>query len=291
MRRIGVFGQVRYGALENVIARIEAVSREHGLSLSYDPGILELAPRGAAPLDLETAGIDLLMTLGGDGTLLQGARMVAAAGVPVLGVNLGFLGFLTAVADDEVETSLRRIVAGDYVLDSRFTLEAAIVHADGSADRQTHLALNDVVLHKGGVARVVRMAIWVGEGREEVGSFAADGVIISTPTGSTAYSMAAGGPIVVPSVDCVAITAICPHTLAVRPLVVPADEVVAVQSVTPTRELYLTVDGQEGVPLEPGDRVVVRKGNAVVHLVRFPGQTFFSTLRRKLNWAVPSRGR
>ncbi|MBI4539074.1 MAG: NAD(+)/NADH kinase [Gemmatimonadetes bacterium] len=290
-RRIGIVGQSGYGTLERVIARIVAFARARDLGLLYEPSILEFAPERAARLDSQGSQVDLLLTLGGDGTLLHGARMVARAGIPVLGVNLGFLGFLTTVAHDEIELALERLLAGDYMLDRRFTLQASIVHADGSAEEHPHLALNDVVLHKGGVARVVRIGIRVGSGREEVGSFVADGVIIATPTGSTAYSMAAGGPIVVPSVDCIAVTAICPHTLAVRPLVLPADEVITAQSLVPTQELFLTVDGREGLPLESGDQVVVRKGDAVVSLVRFPGQTFFSTLRRKLNWAVPSRGR
>lgn len=290
-RRIGIVGQARYGGLETVIARVEALARARGLDLLYEPAILEFAPEGARALELDGSPVDLLVTLGGDGTLLHGVRLVGRAGVPILGVNLGFLGFLTAVADDQIESSLERVLAGDYSLDRRFTLQATIEHADGSVEDYGHAALNDVVLHKGGIARVVGLGIWVDDGREEVGSFVADGVIISTPTGSTAYSMSAGGPIIVPSVDCIAITAICPHTLAMRPLVVPVDEVIAVRALTPTAELFLTVDGQEGVPLEPGDRVVVRRGDAVVSLVRFPGQTFLSTLRRKLNWAVPSRGK
>jgi len=132
----------------------------------------------------------------------------------------------------------------------------------------------------------------VGDDEEvEVGSFVADGVIIATPTGSTAYSLAAGGPIIVPSVDSIVITPVCPHTLAVRPLVVPADEVITVQALEPRQPIFMHVDGREGPHLEPADKILVTKGEALVPLVRFPGQTFFSTLRRKLNWAVPSRGR
>ena len=133
---------------------------------------------------------------------------------------------------------------------------------------------------------MVRLAVYVGEDRWEVGTYSADGVIISTPTGSTAYSLSAGGPIVVPSVDCILATPICPHTLAVRPLVVPSSMEISVEVLTPSEEIILTIDGQEGAKLLPGDRVVVRRGAAEVPLVRLPGQNFFSTLRRKLHWGI-----
>src|SRR5690606_2527592 len=152
--------------------------------------------------------IDLLITLGGDGTLLRGARSVAPHRIPVLGVNLGYLGFLTSTAPSELAAALDRVLAGAYWLDRRFTLEARVLR-DGNPVGPSYVALNDAVLHKGGFARVVRLAVYVGQERAEVGSYSADGVIISTPTGSTAYSLSAGGPIVVPSVDCILATPIC----------------------------------------------------------------------------------
>ncbi len=142
------------------------------------------------------------------------------------------------------------------------------------------------MLHKGGFARVIRLAVYIGEELEEVGTYSADGIILSTPTGSTAYSMSAGGAIVVPTVECILATPICPHTLAVRPLVLPADSQVVIEVREPSEELVLTIDGQEGKALNPGDQLVVRKGQATVPLVRFGGQSFFTTLRRKLNWGV-----
>jgi NAD+ kinase len=143
------------------------------------------------------------------------------------------------------------------------------------------------VLHKGGFARVIRLAVSIGPEREEIGSYTADGIILATPTGSTAYSLSAGGPIVVPTVDCIIAAPICPHTLVIRPLIVPASSEIYVEVLGPAEELILTIDGQDGEHLQPGDRLIIKRGKPTVPLVRLPGQTFFQTLRRKLNWAVP----
>jgi NAD+ kinase len=216
--------------------------------------------------------------------------MAAGRDVPVLGINLGHLGFLTAAGEDEVEDALGRLTTGDFLLDRRFTLKATVVSPAGESLGGAFVALNDFVLHKAGVARVTRLDLSVGLGahQDEIGSFSADGVIVATPTGSTAYSMSAGGPIVVPSVECIAVTAICPHTLAVRPLVVPVDARIRIRAVDRPEDLVLTVDGQEGEVLHGGDSVVVERGDVEIPLVRFPGQSFFATMRRKLNWAIRS---
>jgi NAD+ kinase len=149
-----------------------------------------------------------------------------------------------------------------------------------------------MVVHKGGVARVTRLDLLVGtDGNEdEIGSFSGDGVIVATPTGSTAYSLSADGPIIDPSMECIVVTPICPHTLAVRPLVVPAEDRITIRAQKRSETLFLTVDGQVGRELSAADTVVVQRGDARIRLIRFPGQTFFSTLRRKLNWAVRSAG-
>jgi NAD+ kinase len=290
IRRIGIIGQRRYADLTSVIRRLHDFAIEHGYELHYGDDVLPLAPKDGTspvPLDLDRQGVDLLITLGGDGTLLRGGRMVAGRETAILGINLGYLGFLTGAQEDEVESALEHIRAGSYLLDRRYTLEAQVIHADGAVG-ETFVALNDIVLHKAGVARVVRLDLSVGDGDglDEIGSFSGDGVIVATPTGSTAYSLSAGGPIIAPSVDCLVVTPICPHTLAVRPLVLPATERIRIRSVDRKEEMVLTVDGQVGRDLAGGDLVAVRKGEVRIALVRFPGQTFFSTLRRKLNWAV-----
>jgi len=280
-RCIGVVGHPRYAQFAEALARLVSLARREGAELYFEDQLLEVEA-GAQPLTPECVpGLELLLTLGGDGTLLRGARMVAHGRTPILGINLGHLGFLTSAAPEEMERALSMWFAGEYELDERMALAIRFSRADGG-DGGEHLALNDAVLHKGGAARVIRLLVRASG--EEVGTYSADGIILSTPTGSTAYSLSAGGPIVSPSVHCIVATPICPHTLSVRPLVLPADETVTVEVLSPTEELILTIDGQEHETLLPGARIVVERAPNPVRLVRFPGQTFFATLRRKLNW-------
>ncbi|HET8654349.1 MAG TPA: NAD(+)/NADH kinase [Longimicrobiaceae bacterium] len=279
VRRIGVVGHPGYTSLHVAADRIADFGDRHGVEVVFDS---ELAPAGAATLSPTLlAQLDLLVTLGGDGTLLRGARQVVPFGVPILGVNLGHLGFLTSLGPDELEAGLAATLAGEVVLDERMVIEAHAEAPDGTP-RASALALNDAVLHRGGVARMIRIAVHAHG--EEVGTYSADGIILATPTGSTAYSLSAGGPIVSPIVDCIIATPVSPHTLAVRPLILSASERVTVEVLSPTEELILTIDGQEGASLRPGDRLAVCRAPTPLRLVRMPGRSFFSTLRRKLRW-------
>jgi NAD+ kinase len=281
LRRIGVVGHPRYAALDATLQRVVDFAVEHDVELAFEK---ELLPPGDGAPVLEpdlVAGLDLLITLGGDGTLLRGARLAVPHGIPVLGINLGHLGFLTSLGRAEVEEGLRALVEGRAVPDERMVLDTR-AEGEGGVVHGSYLAFNDAVLHRGGVARMIRMTVFAHD--EEVGTYSADGIILSTPTGSTAYSLSAGGPIVSPAVDCIVATPICPHTLAVRPLILSAAERVTVEVLSPSEELILTIDGQEGARLLPGDRLVVSRAPLPLRLVRFPGQTFFSTLRRKLRW-------
>ena len=274
-------GHPRYAQFVEALARLVALARREGAELYFEDQLLEVEA-GAQPLTPECVpGLELLLTLGGDGTLLRGARMVAHGSTPILGINLGHLGFLTSAAPEEMERALGMWFAGEYELDERMAL-AIRFEREGGEDGGEHLALNDAVLHKGGAARVIRLLVRASGG--EVGTYSADGIILSTPTGSTAYSLSAGGPIVTPDVDCILATPICPHTLAVRPLVLGAAEEITVEVLDPSEPLILTVDGQGSVSMTPGDRLVVCRADRPLRLVRFPGQTFFSTLRRKLRW-------
>lgn len=281
--RVGVVGHARYEQLEATLGRVREYADRRGVAFLFEEELLGTEGMAGAdrlsPEDLPD--LDLLLTLGGDGTLLRGARQVARHGTPVLGVNFGHVGFLTSAAPEELVSALDQALSGDIWLDERMMLAVRAESPDGAV-RGEFLAVNDVVLHKGGVARMIRLAVRANG--HEVGSYSADGIILATPTGSTAYSLSAGGPVIAPSVDCIIATPICPHTLAVRPLVLPASETVAVDVLTPSGDLLLTIDGQEDAHLAPGDRVVVRRAPWPVRLVRFPGQTFFSTLRRKLGW-------
>ena len=289
VRRIGIFALPGQPGVADSLRRLDQLARRFAIELAIESSILAQAGADARPLRIEESAPDLLLTLGGDGTLLRGARKVTGKGIPVLGVNLGHLGFLTSSSGSDLETAFERLRSGDFTLDHRTTLEAAILDADGHAGAP-QVALNDFVVHSSGAARVSRLDLFVAHDgtSDEIGSFSADGVIISTPTGSTAYSLSAGGPIVAPGVDCILVTPICPHTLAVRPLVLAADERVLIKEVDPSGDLVLTVDGQEAVAVVPGSVVEIRIGPVRVPLLRFPGHTFFSTLRRKLNWALKS---
>jgi NAD+ kinase len=280
-RRIGVVGHPRYAVFNAALARLVKLAEEEGWRLFVEPELAPLLPGSELLAGALCPELDLLLTLGGDGTLLRGARFVALDAVPVLGINLGHLGFLTAAMPDEMESALRAWSSGQYTLDARMALAIEVVREDGSRSG-AYVALNDAVLHKGGAARVIRLKVTAWE--EEVGIYSADGIILSTPTGSTAYSLSAGGPIVHPMVDCIIATPISPHTLSFRPLVLPADETITVEVLGPTEELILTIDGQESERLTPGARVVIRRAPDPVRLVRLSGQTFFSTLRRKLRW-------
>ena len=201
---------------------------------------------------------------------------------PILGVNLGRVGFLTTATSQTLDWALDALVRGAFATENRLALEPTIV-ARGGTRRTEPVVLNDVVVHKGGVARVIRLRVSVDG--EEVGQYSADGIVVSTPTGSTAYSLSAGGPIVVPGVDAIVVAAICPHTLAVRPLVVPAHVNVTVEPIPPwTEDVLVSFDGQVGTTMEPGDRLVVQRADRPVLLVRLGPEGFFARMRKKLHW-------
>jgi NAD+ kinase len=196
-------------------------------------------------------------------------------------VNLGRLGFLTSCRARDFARMLPKFAKGQYQSDVRMALEAASIGSGGAAGVRL-LALNDVVLHKGGFARVLRFRVTVNG--EEIGALAADGMVISTPTGSTAYSLSAGGPIVEPTVESILMTPVSPHTLAVRPILLPPSAVIVVQPEGPPEEVLVTVDGQVGTSLSAGHSLSIRRATTGVRLVRFPGTTFFGRLKHKLGW-------
>jgi NAD+ kinase len=213
---------------------------------------------------------------------LRGARALDGSNTPILGVNLGRVGFLTTASVQNLEWALDALVRGAYATEARLALVPTIVDKHGKARREA-TSLNDVVLHKGGVARVVRFRVSVDG--DEVGQYSADGIVVATPTGSTAYSLSAGGPIVVPGVDALVVAAICPHTLAVRPLVVPASVTVTIEPIPPwTDDVLVSFDGQVGTTMQAGERLVVQRSEQPVLLVRLGPEGFFARLRRKLQW-------
>ena len=284
-RRVGIVGRPPDNRVHDALSEVEAFADRHDLCLVPEEELCFGSRASLEPLG-DAFGIDLLLTLGGDGTLLRGVRRVAGRGIPVLGVNLGHLGFLTSVSPPDLVEALAAALEGRAFLDPRFTLEGRIISAAG-AEGPRLWALNDIVLHQGAAARVVRLDLAVGRNaeREEVGSFSGDGVIIATPTGSTGYSLSAGGPIIAPTMDCIVVTPISPHTLSMRPLLLPDHVRLHVRMLEAYEQLAVSADGQETHALAPGDRLAIEKGKGRVHLVRFRGQTFFGRLRRVLNWA------
>lgn len=224
--------------------------------------------------------IDLLIVLGGDGTLLSGARAMHSRSVPILAVNLGGLGFLSSVTLDELYPALEAVLSGSYKVSERITLEASILRGGKCAEHQN--ALNDAVLTKTALARMLEFDLRVDGAH--VTRYRADGMIVATPTGSTAYSLAAGGPIVEPHLRAFVITPICPHMLTNRPLVIPDTSRVEIDVGAAEEAVYLTVDGQVGFQLEPNDRVVVTRSASCILLVQPPHKTYFEVLRSKLHW-------
>ncbi len=281
MNRIAVLGNPAYEGVPRAVAQLLQCASTHGLELYVDQALQTDELRDVARLPDAADDVDILITLGGDGTLLRGAHWAAPAGVPILGVNLGRLGFLTSVPLDRMETAIARLASGDYRVEERMALEARTSRSDDEPE-QAVLALNEAVVHKVGSTRVVLLNVRVDD--QEIGLYRADGVIISTSTGSTAYSLSAGGPILDPRLDSILVTPICPHTLAVRPLVVPGDVEVSIEAVAPARGIELSVDGGSVQGLEPGDRVTARRAARPVRLVRLPGHSFFELMREKLRW-------
>jgi NAD+ kinase len=226
------------------------------------------------------AGCDLAIVLGGDGTLLSAARAVGDRGIPLLAVNLGGLGFLTSITMEGLFLQLERSLAGDYEVTARKMLRVSLVR-QGSVVAE-YQALNDVVIAKSTIARIVDLEAWAGD--SFICEYKADGLIISTPTGSTAYSLSAGGPIVFPTVNAICLTPICPHTLTNRPLIVPSEMMIRVVSKVTDEGSFLTVDGQVGSPLEAGDSVECGIADFDILLIHPPDKTFFDVLRQKLKW-------
>lgn len=277
--RLGVVGNSDYDGLADVMRRLRDLVPQLDLQLVAEAELHPHLP-GSAILG-DAPDVDAMLSLGGDGTLLRAARTLDGREAPILGVNLGRLGFLTSCAASGLEEGLRRLAAGEYRAERRMALRAAALGAQGE-EQMRWRCLNDVVLHKGGFARVVRFAVWIDG--EPVGAFAADGVVVSTPTGSTAYSLSAGGPIVVPTVESMVLAAVAPHTLAIRPLVLPPTAELHLMADDGPEALLVTIDGQVGTTFERRGTLVIRRAETPVIIARLPDSSFFGRLREKMGW-------
>lgn len=276
--KVGVVGNPRYADLRTVLQELAAHAPACGIQLLTEPSLVPLWDVALPMLDEEVP--DAMISCGGDGTLLRGARQLHGREIPILGINLGRVGFLTTATRDQLKTALEALTTRNYVLERRLVLSASIVSEKGAV-REEHHALNDVVIHKSGVARIIRIRLTIDD--DDLGPYSSDGLVVATPTGSTAYSLSAGGPIVAPGVEAMIVTPVCAHTLAVRPLVVPADATICAEP-TGHDDLLVSFDGQVSTALTPGDKVVVRRSPASVLLVRMGDEGYFTRMRQKLNW-------
>lgn len=224
--------------------------------------------------------VDLLIVFGGDGTMLRIGRESAGSKTPLIGINVGSLGFLTDVQAHQLPLALRQIFAGETILESRSLIQATV---KPHADRVDEIALNDFVISRGAAPRLIDLDVTVDG--ESLTRYRGDGLIVCTPTGSTAYSLSAGGAVVSPTADVFTLTPICPHTLSNRSVIVGLDSTICVKVLTPRADTYLTADGQKMIPLATNEVVTIRRSKHAIRLLHLSGSSFFETLRRKLNWS------
>jgi NAD+ kinase len=282
IRRIGITSKPKKAEIRKIVPPLMQWLREHEIEVFIDretAATLELSEKCSTRNEIP-GQVDMIVVLGGDGTLLATARALNRRPVPLLAVNLGGLGFLTVITEEELYPTLEKVLSGDFRTDQRVQIEAEVIRSDEVIS--SFLALNDVVLNKGAIARILDFDVWVNG--KFVSTYKSDGLIVCTPTGSTAYSLAAAGPIVVPSVEAFIITPICAHTLSNRPIVLPDSAEVEVAVKSHRESVYLTVDGQVGIAVRSEDMVRIKKAGSCVELVQPEHKNYFEILRQKLKW-------
>ncbi len=287
MKRIGIIAKQNkpeaIPVVRNLVEWLQPkkieVYMEEGMMKQFHPPLAGPHLNSVEREDMPTKA-EMIIVLGGDGTLLSVARLVGDHDVPILGVNLGGLGFLTEITLEELYRVLEKVVQGDFITDERVVLNASVVRR---GERMAEfIVLNDAVINKGALARIIDLETTING--EYLTTFKSDGLILSTPTGSTAYNLSAGGPIVYPSLHCIIITPICPHTLTNRPIMIPDDVEIRATLKTKQQEVILTLDGQQGFTLEFEDIVEVKKAEGHIFLIKSPYRHYFEVLREKLKW-------
>ena len=281
MKTIGIIAKKGRSEARELTKQICSWCAERGLSvyIEKDLNIITNQAQRVDPLDL-ILSVEAVVVLGGDGTLLSVARIPGSEKVLIVPVNLGGLGFLTEIRADEIFTLLEQIVSGRYTIDSRMLLEVVLFR--NGTQHETYRILNDVVINKGAMARIIDLETTVNG--LYLNTFKSDGLIMCTPTGSTAYSLSAGGPIIYPSLRCISITPICPHTLTNRPIILPDDSVIQIRLKSEHEDVFLTMDGQIGIRLQKDDYIEVKKSASSMSLVKSPFCDYFEVLKEKLRW-------
>jgi NAD+ kinase len=281
-KTIGIISRPRRSNLVEVVPPLLQWLKEHGVPAVYDTETATVLKNGSLGKSRQQVAeeSDLLLVLGGDGTILATAREATPRGIPILPINMGSLGFLTSFTAEELYPALEAVLEGRTTVDERVLLQVERVHNNEVLTHQW--VLNEAVVHKGTLARMIELELYID------GSFVcryrADGLIVATPTGSTAYSMSAGGPIVHPAVESILITPICPHTLSDRPVVVPDTSLIELRVADNSDSVFLTLDGQTGVPMAVGDRVKIGRAAERLKLIQPPNKSYFEILRSKLKW-------
>ncbi|MEP6706519.1 MAG: NAD(+)/NADH kinase [Pyrinomonadaceae bacterium] len=287
LQRVGVVVKRHQPDALQTLCRLAEWLNERGIALLGGPDIERERIEHetgcsvvVVPEDQLAAQVDLMLVLGGDGTMIATARMVGDTDIPVIGVNYGGLGYLAEFRIEELFEALESILKGQYKLEKRVMLAVELFR--GAEHVSGNRILNDVVINKSALARIIEIEAYLNQ--QFVNSFRADGLIVSTPTGSTAYNLSAGGPVIYPSMNAVVITPICPFTLSNRPIVVPDDAEIELRLKTREEDVTLTLDGQVGFPLKVDDRVVIRKSPTTFNLVQPMNRNYFEVLRDKLRW-------
>ena len=280
-KSIGILTKPKFPEVKGTLRDVVAWLRSRSINVILDQTSATLLSEQGGYHDAQLSSkADVLLVLGGDGTMLYAARLAAERSIPILGVNMGGLGFLTEVRLENLYPSLERVFANDYVLDERLMLRTHI-HRDGETIAQG-VVLNDVVISKGTLARMIELKIAI-EGRF-VTNLRSDGLIVSSPTGSTAYSLSAGGPIIDQAVQSLILTPVCPHTLTHRPLIVPGKDKIDLTLTSTDAGAMATLDGQVGVAITQGDTVTIQTSENRTRLIRFPESNYYDVLREKLKW-------
>ncbi|MDH3982244.1 MAG: NAD(+)/NADH kinase [Kiritimatiellaceae bacterium] len=281
MKKIGVIVNTKRPCTDRVLDELRGVAKGFAFELFCDDeAVAQVLDAEYMPVERFGNAVDVVLAMGGDGTVLYTSRMLYGSGVPILGINLGSLGFLTSVGDENIFQALDAIANGTFKVSERDMAECRIFKDGVLAGEEC--ALNDVVLGWGRSSRIVTLKLLVDG--EQVGTFMCDGMMVSTPTGSTGHSLSAGGPILHPGIGGFGINVICPHTLSSRPLVVPISSLIEIEVVNTAKELILSSDGQDNFRVERGGRIEIRRSPHRVKFLQLPEHSYFSVLAQKLHW-------